>query len=125
MNNDLLSEGESKELRQEKNTRPSSDVVLLLEMKKCNEPDSSSPRFLPSLLGSLEKELNTQKIIKNRYSLVLFGGPEPYNFPTVRTQNGQDFVAAKELDSLFHNISFGNSLSVYKFIIHFVCFLIK
>jgi len=117
MNNDLLSEGESKELRQEKNTRPSSDVVLLLEMKKCNEPDSSSPRFLPSLLGSLEKELNTQKIIKNRYSLVLFGGPEPYNLPTVRTLNGQDFVAAKELDSLFHNISFGNSLSIYKFVI--------
>ena len=108
MNNDLLSEGESKELRQEKNNRPSSDVVLILEMKKCNEPDLSSLRFLPSLLGSLEKELNAQKIIKNRYSLVLFGGSEPFNAPKVRTLNGQDFVAAKELDNLFHNISYGS-----------------
>jgi hypothetical protein len=121
MNNDLLSEGESKELRQEKNNRPSSDVVLILEMKKCNEPQPSSLRFLPSLLGSLEKELNAQKIIKNRYSLVLFGGSEPFNVPKVRTVSGQDFVAAKELDNLFHSISYGILfLAIFFFIRFFI-----
>ena len=104
MDNELLSEGDSKKAT---TTRPSSDVVLLMDMKKCNEPDAQSRRFLPSLLQSLEKELNGHKITKNRYSLILFGGPAPFDTPKVRTLRGQEFFAAKELDSLLTNLTYG------------------
>lgn len=74
MDNELLSEGDVKNINADKLNRPSSDVVVLLDLKKCNEPDATSARFLPSLINTLEKELITQKVTKNRYSLVVFGG---------------------------------------------------
>ncbi len=108
LDNEVFAEGEGKELRLNQSTRPSSDVVMLLELKKCNEPsDAPSRRFLPSLLHSLEKEFSGHKITKNRYSLVVFGGAEPFNSPTVRTIHGQEFVAPKELDNLFSNLTYG------------------
>lgn len=80
MDNELLSEGDVKNINADKLNRPSSDVVVLLDLKKCNEPDATSARFLPSLINTLEKELITQKVTKNRYSLVVFGGkPDQYD----------------------------------------------
>jgi hypothetical protein len=74
LGNDLLSEGETKVVDPDRSNHTSSDVVFLLDLKKCNEPDTTSARFLPSLINTLEKELITQKITKNRYSLIVFGG---------------------------------------------------
>lgn len=108
MDNELLSEGDEKEIYPDKLNRPSSDVVVLLDLKKCNEPDAVSRRFLPSLLNSLEKEFSTQKVIKNRYSLIVFGGKAPYDSPKVRTLNGQEFVGAKDIDSLLQSLPYGN-----------------
>lgn len=107
MDNESLSEGETKDTNSDKNSRPSSDVVVLLDLKKCNEPDTMSARFLPSLISTLEKELVSQKITKNRYSLIVFGGQTPYDSPRVRTVNGQEFVAAKETANLFENLPYG------------------
>lgn len=107
MDNDSLAEGEDTEIYADKLNRPSSDVVVLLDLKKCNEPDVVSRRFLPSLLNSLEKELSTHKIIKNRYSLIVFGGKAPYDTPRVRTLNGQEFVAAKDMDNLLQSLPYG------------------
>lgn len=104
MENESLSEGDLKEVGQ---NRVSTDVVILLELKKCNEPDSSSRRFLPSLVNSLEKELNAHKILRNRYSVVVFGGKAPYDTPKIRTLNGQEFVNAKDIDNLLQNLSYG------------------
>lgn len=110
LENELLSEGDSKTFKMtDKTSRSSSDVVLLMEMKKCNEPDAQSRRFLPQLLHNLDKELNVHKITKNRYALVLFGGTEPYNSPKVRTLRGQEFVTIKEFDNLLHNLTHGKN----------------
>ena len=103
-------EGESKEYIHDKTHKPSSDVVLILEMRKCNEPDVQSRRFLQFLLTSLEQELNHQKIIKNRFSLVTYGGA--YESPKVRTVHGQDFVSAKEMQNLLANLRYGNELNI-------------
>lgn len=107
MENESITEGDSREINGDKINRSSTDVVVLLDLKKCNEPDSVSRRFLPSLINSLEKELSAHKIIKNRYSLVVFGGKAPYDSPKVRTLNGQEFVNAKDIDSLLQNLPYG------------------
>lgn len=107
MGNEFLLEGDSKDTKSGSSDRTSSDVVVILDLKKCNEPDSSSRRFLPSLVNNLEKELNANKIVKNRYSLVVFGGRFPYDTPRVRTLHGQEFVTVKEMDNLFQNLSYG------------------
>lgn len=96
-----------KDVHPDKASRPSSDVVVILDLKKCNEPDATSARFLPSLLNMLEKELITQKVTKNRYSLIVFGGHTPYDSPRVRTVNGQEFFSAKETANLFENLPYG------------------
>ncbi|XP_057368025.1 uncharacterized protein LOC130689027 [Daphnia carinata] len=111
MENESLLEGETKDTNLDKNSRLSSDVVVLLDLKKCNEPDAISARFLPSLISTLEKELISQKITKNRYSLIVFGGQMPYDSPRVRTVNGQEFVAAKETANLFENLPYGNGVA--------------
>lgn len=105
--NEFLSEGEVKEFVQDKTHKASSDVVLILETKKCNEPDVQSRRFLASLATSLEQELNQQKIIKNRFSLVTFGGAGAFDSPKVRTVHGQEFVSAKEMQNLLANVQYG------------------
>lgn len=107
MENEFLPEGDLREAKSGNLERASSDVVVILDLKKCNEPDSSSRRFLPSLINNLEKELNAHKILKNRYSLIVFGGKAPYDSPRIRTLNGQEFVTAKDVDNLYHNLPYG------------------
>lgn len=105
---ELLSEGDVKEWRlHNKTVRPSSDVVVLLELKSCNEPSAHPGRFFTQLINNLEKELNSQRVVKNRYALVVFGGQPPYNVPTIRTLNGQEFVAPKDADSLYGELLYG------------------
>lgn len=115
MENESLSEGDLKEIKPSMN-RISTDVVVLLDLKKCNEPDSVSRRFLPSLISHLDKELSAQKILKNRYSLVVFGGKAPYDTPKVRSLNGQEFVSAKEIENLLQNLSYGILLSCFNIV---------
>lgn len=98
MDNELLSEGDAKDFNQDKSNRPSSDVVFLLDLKKCNEPDTTSARFLPSLINALEKELIIQKFTKNRYSLIAFGGKKRFsNFFLVITSLQLKFVIQVKL----------------------------
>lgn len=112
MENESLSEGDEREINAVSLNRISTDVVVLLELKKCNEPEGSSRRFLSSLINSLEKELSAHKILKNRYSLVVFGGKAPYDTPKIRTLNGQEFVNAKDIDNLLQNLSYGIFLTL-------------
>lgn len=77
-------------------------------MRKCNEPDVQARRFLPSLITSLEQELNQQKIIKNRFSLVTYGGAAPFDSPKVRTIYGHEFVTAREMQNLVANLRYGD-----------------
>ncbi|EFX66692.1 hypothetical protein DAPPUDRAFT_262745 [Daphnia pulex] len=41
LDNELLSEGDVKNINADKLNRPSSEVVVLLDLKKCNEPDAT------------------------------------------------------------------------------------
>ena len=104
--NQALEEGETKQVVPEKNSRHSSDVVIIVELKKCNE-NAKIRQSLTTALSSLEKELSAHKIVKNRYAFVVFGGSEPYDAPTVRTFNGNDFVSAKEVENFVHNLPHG------------------
>ena len=58
-------------------------------------------------MTSLEKELNAHKIIKNRYGLVVFGGNDMWHRPQVRTVHGSDFVSAKDVDNMLHDLQPG------------------
>jgi len=101
--NVALAEGQSKQLLQESSQRPSTDVVILFELGECNR-DGSNRTFLPSLLANLEKELNANKITKNRYSLVLYGGRAPHDVARVRTYRGDHFVTSKQLRNIMQDL---------------------
>lgn len=86
------------------------DVVFLVEAKPCNN-DLTIAKSLMTIVSSLESELLAANITNNRYAVVAFGGPIPYDKPRSIVYNNQIFTDHINVKHYFEHIQTGNSTS--------------
>ena len=102
-----VSEGEFTKLEGASIPR-STDVVFILEAKECNN-DVRKNRSLDYLIAQINKELNDQHLVNNRWSLVIFGGDGVYDQPRSLILDSQIFAKSPlHFIEYFDNIPVGN-----------------
>ncbi|XP_055847743.1 uncharacterized protein LOC129913211 [Episyrphus balteatus] len=84
------------------------DVVFIVEAKPCNA-NLTFEKNLMTVVASLEAEFAAAKINNNRFSVLAFGGFEPFNVPRSIIHHNQVFTSdINELQKYFDHIEVGN-----------------
>lgn len=90
MDGSQVAEGRFKRLEGDK-VPQSADVVFIVEAKSCNR-DMKMNSSMELLITQLDKELNDQGLMGNRWSLVVFGGDGVHDRPRSIILDGQIFT---------------------------------
>lgn len=100
-------EGQFKKL-EDTSVLKSTDIVFIVEAKDCNR-DIRKNRSLDYLINQINKELNDQQFIDNRWSLVVFGGNGVFDQPRSLILDSQIFTKnSLRFVDYFNNIPVGN-----------------
>lgn len=84
------------------------DVVFLVEAKPCNE-NFTIAKSMMTIVSTLEGELLAANITNNRYAVVAFGGPVPYDKPRSIVYNNEIFTNNINVKHYFEHIQMGKS----------------
>uniref|UniRef100_W4VR36 Putative lipoprotein n=1 Tax=Corethrella appendiculata TaxID=1370023 RepID=W4VR36_9DIPT len=95
-------------IRMEENEIPrTAEIVFIVEAKSCNE-NITENKSIMTIVNALNKELTDMNITDNRYSVIAFGGEQPFDKPRSIIINGNTFAKFYELEPYFQHIKMVN-----------------
>lgn len=81
-------------------------MVFIVEAKECNK-NMTLNKSIMTVVNALNMEFNNLNITNNRYSVVAFGGPAPFDKPRSIVFNNEVFTDFSNLTLYFDHIKSG------------------